>query len=205
VRKSGGVSQEIVTNVMKTGSPRRNQRKVKQGANSIIKERSPRKDMTIREPDVKVRKMKGKDEKKKRKDGFEEGPVMETKNSRGRSSPLKASQRSMDDGEEEEEEDDEDEEGVPVDSTTRSDSPGIDLSIFQPRGKRKCVLESEGKRSTKKRGWWSDEDEEIDEEDLVNELFDEPIKRSPDLHANSHQDAASCKCSMILFLSNSIA
>ena len=47
----------------------------------------------------------------------------------------------------------------------RSDSPGLDLSVFKPRGKRRCVIENEGKRATKKRGWWSDEDEADDEEE----------------------------------------
>lgn len=45
----------------------------------------------------------------------------------------------------------------------RSDSPGIDLSIFQPRGKRKCVIQNELKKQ-RTEDWWSDDDEEMREE-----------------------------------------
>eukprot|EP00111_Clytia_hemisphaerica_P019533 TCONS_00057580-protein len=46
----------------------------------------------------------------------------------------------------------------------RSDSPGIDLSIFQPRGKRKCVLQNELKKQQND-DWFSDDEEEIQDHD----------------------------------------
>ena len=51
----------------------------------------------------------------------------------------------------------------------RSDSPGLDLSVFQPRGKRKCVIQNELKKQ-RTDDWWSDEDED-DEDDEVRGLF----------------------------------
>ena len=48
----------------------------------------------------------------------------------------------------------------------RSDSPGLDLSVFQPRGKRKCVIQNELKKQ-RTDNWYSDEEEEEEEEEEV--------------------------------------
>lgn len=48
----------------------------------------------------------------------------------------------------------------------RSDSPGMDLSVFQPRGKRRCVIQNESKKA--KEEWWSDEDEDEEKHDVDN-------------------------------------
>ena len=48
----------------------------------------------------------------------------------------------------------------------RSDSPGLDLSVFQPRGKRKCVIQNELKKQ-RTDNWYSDEEEDEEEEEEV--------------------------------------
>lgn len=48
----------------------------------------------------------------------------------------------------------------------RSDSPGMDLSVFQPRGKRRCVIQNESKKA--KEEWWSDDDEDEEKHDVDN-------------------------------------
>ena len=51
----------------------------------------------------------------------------------------------------------------------RDDGPGLDLSIFEPRGKRKCVIELEERKESKK-AWWEGEDEiEKDSDEKVKE------------------------------------
>lgn len=61
----------------------------------------------------------------------------------------------------------------------RSDSPGLDLSVFQPRGKRKCVIRNETRRD--RTDWWNLEvDDEVkdeeDDEEGNEEEFEEEIE-----------------------------
>ncbi|XP_047124990.2 uncharacterized protein LOC100211249 isoform X1 [Hydra vulgaris] len=58
----------------------------------------------------------------------------------------------------------------------RPDSPGLDLSIFQPRGKRKCVIQNEGKRG-KEEEWWSADD--ADDCQLIQKIDSEGEDRAP--------------------------
>ena len=66
----------------------------------------------------------------------------------------------------EEEEEEEDSTTTKTTLIKRSDSPGLDLSVFQPRGKRKCVIQNELKKQ-RTDNWYSDEEEEEEEEEEV--------------------------------------
>ena len=72
---------------------------------------------------------------------------------------------SMFNGKEEEDDDDDDEEEPPLSEELRRkielEDPGIDLSVFKPLGKRKCVIEMEERKG---KTWYEGDDDASEEE-----------------------------------------